>query len=98
MFGGVMKKLFLTLIFTLFVISFLLGRADTTRAGIDRENIRYTSVKVRYGDSLDSISREYNNINISHEEYMKEIIKMNNMDSDKVHPGCYIVVAYKEKN
>ena len=61
MFGGNMKKVFLTLIFTLFLISFLLGKADTGRASIDRENIRYTSVKVKYGDSLESISDEYNN-------------------------------------
>ena len=54
-----MKNIFLTLIFTLFFISFLLGRADTTKAGIDRESIRYTSIKVEYGDSLDSVSNEH---------------------------------------
>ena len=51
-----MRKVFLAFIFTLFLISFLLGRANTTRAGMDTENIRYTSVKVEYGDSLESIS------------------------------------------
>lgn len=92
-----MKNIFLTLIFALFLISFLLGRSDTTRAGIDRENIRYTSVKVEYGDSLESISSEYNNMGISPEEYKKRLIKMNSMESEKVHPGCYIVVVYKDE-
>jgi peptidoglycan-binding lysin domain protein len=97
MFGGNMRKLFLAFIFTLFLVSFLIGRANTTRAGMNKENIRYTSVKVEYGDSLDSISRKYNNIGISNAEYVKEVLKMNGMNSDRVHPGCFIVVSYKEE-
>ena len=95
MFGGNMKKIFLTLIFTLFLISFLLGRADTGRASIDRENIRYTSVKVKYGDSLESISNEYNNTGMSQNEYIEQVMEMNGMDSTRVHPGCFILVSYR---
>ena len=90
-----MKKIFLTLIFTLFLISFLLGRADTGRASIDRENIRYTSVKVKYGDSLESISNEYNNTGMSQNEYIEQVMEMNGMDSTRVHPGCFILVSYR---
>ena len=97
MFGGNMRKLFLAFIFTLLLVSFLLGRANTTRADMDRENIRYTTVKVEYGDSLDSISRKYNNTGVSHEEYVKDVLRMNKMESEKVHPGCFIVVSYKEE-
>ena len=85
-----MRKLFLAFIFTLFLVSFLLGRANTTRADMDRENIRYTTVKVEYGDSLD-------NTGVSHEEYVKDVLRMNKMESEKVHPGCFIVVSYKEE-
>lgn len=90
-----MKKIFLTLIFTLFLISFLLGKADTGRASIDRENIRYTSVKVKYGDSLESISNKYNNTGMSQSEYMEQVMEMNGMDSTRVHPGCFILVSYR---
>lgn len=90
-----MKKLFLSLIFSLFLISFLVGRADTTRADIDTVNIRYTSVKIEYGDSLDSISQEYNNLGISHEAYKESIMQINNMTEAKVHPGCFISVSYR---
>lgn len=90
-----MKKIFLTLIFTLFLISFLLGRADTGRASIDRENIRYTSVKVKYGDSLESISDEYNNTGMSQNDYIEQVMEMNGMDSTRVHPGCFILVSYR---
>ena len=90
-----MRKVFLAFIFTLFLISFLLGRANTTRAGMDMENIRYTSVKVEYGDSLESISEKYNNTGISDDEYIEQIMDMNGMDSNKVHPGCFILVSYK---
>lgn len=90
-----MKKIFLTLIFTLFLISFLLGRADTGRASIDRENIRYTSVKVKYGDSLESISDEYNNTGMSQNDYIEQVMEMNGMDSTGVHPGCFILVSYR---
>lgn len=90
-----MKKIFLTLIFTLFLISFLLGKADTGRASIDRENIRYTSVKVKYGDSLESISNEYNNTGMSQNDYIEQIMEMNGIDSTRVHPGCFILVSYR---
>ena len=90
-----MKKIFLTLIFTLFLISFLLGRADTGRASIDRENIRYTSVKVKYGDSLESISNEYNNTGMSQNDYIEQIMEMKGIDSTRVHPGCFILVSYR---
>lgn len=75
----------------------MLGRADTTKAGIDRESIRYTSIKVEYGDSLDSVSIKHNNMGMSPEEYKKQLMKMNGMESEKSHPGCYIVVAYKDE-
>jgi LysM domain protein len=90
-----MRKVFLAFIFTLFLISFLLGRANTTSAGMDTENIRYTSIKVEYGDSLESISEEYNNIGMSQDEYISNLMEMNGMDSKKVHPGCFILVSYK---
>lgn len=90
-----MKNTFLTLIFALFLMSFLLGRVDTTKAGMDTDNIRYTSVKVEYGDSLAGISKKYNNIGISHEEYMAQVIQMNGMISENVHPGCFILVSYR---
>ena len=47
--------------------------------------------KSRYGQ------RKYNNIGISNAEYVKEVLKMNGMNSDRVHPGCFIVVSYKEE-
>ena len=90
-----MRKVFLTFIFTLFLISFLIGKADTTRASLDRENIRYTSVKVEFGDSLESISKKYNNIGISNDEYIEQVLEMNGMDSKRIHPGCFILVSYR---
>ena len=54
-------------------------------------------MKVEYGDSLDSISRKYNNTGVSHAEYVKDVLRMNKMESEKVHPGCFIVVSYKEE-
>lgn len=90
-----MRRIFLSLIFTLFLTGLLLGRADTTRAGMDIENIRYTSVKVKYGDSLESISKEYNNVGVSLDEYIEQVMEMNGMDDRRVHPGCFILVSYK---
>ena len=36
-------------------------------------------------------------MSISPEKYKKQLMKMNGMESEKAHPGCYIVVAYKDE-
>lgn len=55
----------------------------------------YTSVKVAYGDTLESIAREYNNTKYcSNSEYVSEIKRINGLYSDDIHAGCYLTVMY----
>ena len=36
-------------------------------------------------------------MSMSPEKYKKQLMKMNGMESEKVHSGCYIVVVYKDE-
>ena len=42
-----------------------------------------------------SLLEKYNNTGISDDDYIEQIMDMNGMDSNKVHPGCFIIVSYK---
>ena len=36
-------------------------------------------------------------MSMSPKKYKKQLMKMNSMESEKIHPGCYIVVVYKDE-
>ena len=55
----------------------------------------YKSIEITSGDTLWDIAKE----NMSEEydsvyEYIDEIMEMNNLDSDQIHAGQYLTVAY----
>lgn len=61
------------------------------------KELYYTSVEIEAGDTLWTIaeeymSAEYDDVN----EYIKEVKQINNMYSDTIHAGSYIMVPYYE--
>lgn len=55
----------------------------------------YTSILIEEGDSLWSIAEEYKpDESISVKKYIKDLKKMNNMDSDTIHAGNYLTIYY----
>ena len=57
----------------------------------------YTSIKVAYGDTLESIAIEYNDPEFcSNSEYVSEIKRINGLYTDDIHPGCFLTVMYTE--
>lgn len=89
-----MKK-FLLLMFSLFLISFVLGKHSMTSEALVDNRYIYNAVKVEVEDDLDSIALKYNNIeNLSHSEYKEELSRLNNLTDEVVMPGCYITVFY----
>lgn len=55
----------------------------------------YTSVYIEPGDTLTSIAKEYQTSEYSDLlEYIEEIKYINNLHSDKITAGCYLVVPY----
>ena len=57
----------------------------------------YKSIMIEEGDTLWSIaSQNLNdvNINITISAYIKEIMKMNGLQSDRITAGMYLVIQY----
>ena len=56
----------------------------------------YTTVEIKKGDTLTSISKKYYDANEykSLDEYMYEIEKINNLEDNTIHSGCYLKMAY----
>ena len=55
----------------------------------------YKSIEIQEGDSLWSIavenmSEEYSTIN----EYIEEVMEINNLNSTQIHEGQYLIVSY----
>lgn len=92
-----MKKI-VFIISLLFVISFVLGRLEiNTQAGENSSEYKsyYKSVKINYGDDLNSIAKKYNNsVHLSDIEYIDSLININNLADRQLHPGCYLTVFY----
>jgi cell division protein YceG involved in septum cleavage len=55
----------------------------------------YTSVLIEEGDSLWSIAEKYKpDESISVKKYIKDLKRMNNMESDIIHSGNYLTIYY----
>lgn len=53
----------------------------------------YVSIEIEYGDNLWNIASEYkSNPNLTTKESMKEIISLNQLSSDQLYEGQYIIV------
>jgi hypothetical protein len=66
-----------------------------TSAAADGEYSRryYKSIHIQEGDTLLSIARTYNDGSFYDDpEYVEQIKKVNRIQYDDIHPGCYLVV------
>lgn len=79
-----------TIIITIFTIGYIIGKNKATNE--IWENNRHTeTVVVKSGDTLWGIAEEYKPKEIYILEYIEEIKKLNNIDSD-IHGGDTILV------
>ena len=70
-----------------------IAQAETKNAA--QPEYLYTSIKVAYGDTLESIAMEYNNPEYcSNSEYVSELKRINGLYSDDIHAGCFLTVMY----
>lgn len=55
----------------------------------------YTSIEVKYGDTLWSIATEHMTPQYeSVEDYVYEVMEMNHLKEDTIHAGEYIIIPY----
>lgn len=99
------KKMFISCLLTIFIIGLLAigGSQILTKANTadDAEKVYYkyyTQIEIQGGDSLWSIAGRYmeNGPYESRNDYMKEVIKLNQLSSTKILKGQYLVVPYYE--
>ena len=88
------------LIISLLSVCFFLYFGDrVVKAQESANDIQYKVVEIKYGDSLWSIAKEnMDNTNdsgfINIYQYIHEIKRCNNMKSNQVNAGCYLMVPY----
>ncbi|MCI8955780.1 MAG: LysM peptidoglycan-binding domain-containing protein [Eubacterium sp.] len=94
------KRLFLsgTVIAVLIVMLFTIIGLKDVNATNNSDNPMYkyyTSYEIQPGDTLTSIAQKYTvNSNVSISEYIREVKKNNNLVSDRITSGNYIVISY----
>ena len=89
------------LIISLLCISFFLYFGDSVvEAQEPTTDILYKVVEIKAGDSLWSIAKENMSDGLNHSgftdiyQYIHEIKKCNNMKSNQINAGCYLMVPY----
>ncbi len=94
------KRIFLsgTILVVLFVMVFtIIGLKDVSATNNSDNPIYkyYTSYEIQPGDTLTSIAQKYTvNSNVSISEYIREVKKNNNLVTDRITSGNYIVISY----
>lgn len=91
--------LLLTMILSITIGSVIFGgifssaQTSTEESGVEYKY--YKSIKIEKGDSLWSIAKEYRtDAYESVQEYIDELMEINNLTSDEIHQGQYLIVAY----
>lgn len=86
-----------TVLLAAVVLGVLLLTSDTASAGTE-DSVRhkyFTSIKIEEGTNLWEIAQEYQTEEYeSTEAYIKEVKKMNHMDSDVIYEGSYLCIPY----
>ena len=67
-------------------------------SGLESESKKcYKSIELQEGDTLWGIAELYMDDNYnSIDEYISELKEINNLDSDEIHEGHYLMVAYNK--
>ena len=78
------------------VLCYFLFHSNTVNAKENSDCVKYyTSVYIEPGDTLTSIAKKYQTAEYSDlSEYIEEIKYVNDLHSDHITAGCYIVVPY----
>ncbi len=83
----------IVLVFCLFfcIIQFSKGNVATAHAS-DSNMVSYISIEVANGDNLWTISKENKTSTMSTKQYMNEVIQLNQLGSDELQSGKYLLI------
>ena len=81
----------IALVILVIILSFFIG----TRMVHANESIEYNksfiSIEIDQGDTLISIAQEHA-LTSHYDEYISEVKKINNLETDTIHAGCYLMI------
>ncbi len=87
----IMTALFLTLVILFFEHSAIPVQAEGRESF--SAQLHYSSIKLCAGDTLETVAANYNTgDNLSDMEYIQELREINQLNGDKLYPGCYLTV------
>lgn len=52
----------------------------------------FTSIEITKGDTLTSIAETYARSEAEYQDYIEEVMSINNLKNDTIHNGCYLLV------
>lgn len=52
----------------------------------------FVSIEIRQGDTLTSIAETYAKSEAEYQDYIEEVMSINNLKNDIIHNGCYLLV------
>lgn len=74
--------------------SSIVGASRSNASNEDTLYKYYTSVEVQAGDTLWTIAEQYMQENDDRNDYIQELKEMNHLQSDTIHAGDYLTIAY----
>ena len=92
------KRNMFILLATMFVItlgSIVFGSTFSSAKNDEEVETYYTSIEIEKGESLWSIAKEYKPEDSSTQDYIYELMDLNNLTSDRIHEGQHLVVSYE---
>lgn len=52
----------------------------------------FLSIEIENGDTLTSIAETYAKSEAEYQDYIEEVMSINNLQNDIIHQGCYLMV------
>ena len=87
------NRIMLIIGIVIFINMFMISGMRRVRAD---ENMQYNksfiSIEIEEGDTLTSIAREYAISAAQYSDYIDEVKSINNLKSDIIHTGCYLMI------
>lgn len=87
------NRIMLTIGIVIFLSMFMISGMKRVFAD---ENMQYDksfiSIEIEEGDTLTSIAKEYAISAAQYSDYIDEVKSINNLKSDMIHKGCYLMI------
>ena len=83
---------FIFMIILVFLIGFFVGRLQMVSRADTKNPNKYISIRIAGGDTLEAIAEKYNNTTYSNKEFIEHIKPTNNLITDKIYAGSYLIV------